>query len=245
MSFASLCFSRVSHLPRSRGCTSAHQRCIYTHTLTCPPPFFEVSPSIFLILLFLSPLFSEHPPFVPPVNFLAFSLRISIYSPLLTSLDQVSRTKSYRKKEREGRRKRGLNYLPHRPPASPPLSSPLPSQSVFTPIPRQHHRRAHDLRVEHPSVFNAAPLTRALSFRPFIFVTPLLPFSFLSLSPPPLPHFTLQTLGISISLNRILASISPPLSNSPLPLSRSEHVRPRVRARVPPRTCRGRVKPCV
>lgn len=220
-----------------------HKRTSQMHThINLSSPLFRSLPScISNPALSLSPLFSEHLPFVPPVNFL--SPRIPIYSPSLTSLDQVSRTKSCRKKEREGRRKRGLNYLPHRPPVSPPL----PSQSVFTPIPRQHHRRARDLRVEHPSVFNAAPLTRAFSFLPLILISPSPPFSFLSL-PPPLSLLISpfkRDLDLSQSHPCVRQSIPPPPSNSPLPLSHSEHVRPRVRARVPPRACRGRVKPCV
>lgn len=151
-----------------------------------------------------------------------------------------------RAKERGGGTKRGVKLPPSsekRPPASPPLSSPLPSQSVFTPIPRQHHRRARDLRVEHPSVFNAAPLTRALSFLPSSSSPLSLPFPFLSLSslpsPPRPPRLTLRTGSRSLSLNRILAFACPPLATpvrlSPLPPSRSEHARePRVRARPTP-----------
>lgn len=74
-------------------------------------------------------------------------------------------------------------------------------------------------------MFNAAPLTRALSFLPSS-LSHSYPFP-LSLSSPLLPHLAVQTdPSRSLSLDRIPCarlSISPPLSDSPLALSRAEH----------------------
>lgn len=118
---------------------------IYAHT-NLSFPLFPSLPSYISNPAFpFSLLISEHSFFffVPLVNSVAFCLRISISSPSLTSLDQVSRTKSRRERERErGKQKAGVKLPPSekRPTASPPLSTPLPSQSVFTPIPRQHHQ---------------------------------------------------------------------------------------------------------
>lgn len=66
---------------------------VHTRTPTYPPSFFGISPPIFLILLFLS-LFRTLPFLRSSSQFSRFlSLCISISSPSLTSLDQVSRTK--------------------------------------------------------------------------------------------------------------------------------------------------------
>lgn len=231
----SLSISLAYLVSLARVAAQAHTEMhVYAHTKSSAPlfsslPTYNSNPALSL------PLPSrEHPFFVSLVSYLAFFLCILISSPSLASLDQVSRKKS--RGEREGKIKKkgesaGVKLPPSsekRPPASPPLSSPLPSQSVFTPIPRQHHRRARDLRVEHPSVFNGgSSYARPLLSPPFIFVSLLPPFPFLSLSPPLFPHLTLRTGFRSLSLNRIPSSVPPPLSGSPLLLSRSEHVRGR------------------
>lgn len=229
----SLSISLAYLVSLARVAAQAHTEMhVYAHTNSPAPlfsslPTYNSNPALFL------PLPSrEHPFFVSLVSSLAFFLRISISSPSLASLDQVNRKKSCG--EREGKiKKEGESAGVKLPPSSEkrPPASPLPSQSVFTPIPRQHHRRARDLRVEHPSVFNGgSSYARPLLSPPFIFVSLLPPFPFLSLSPPLFPHLTLRTGFRSLSLNRIPASASsvpPPLSGSPLILSCSEHVRGR------------------
>lgn len=251
-----LYLSRVPHLRCSRNCTSAH-RDAYTRAHKLVLPLFPSLPSYISNLALSLSLFSSffRTPFLPSSGQFCFlppppsQFFLPRSHPLAKS---VERNRAERERERERRKEAGVKLPPSSVKRSlyPPLSSPLPSQSVFTPIPRQHHRLARDLRVEHPSVFNAAPLTRALSFLPSS-LSHSYPFP-LSLSSPLLPHLAVQTdPSRSLSLDRIPCarlSISPPLSDSPLALSRAEHEfgRGYARVRVPPRACRrGRVKPCV
>lgn len=215
---------------------------IYAHTNLSSPlfpnlPSYNSNPAVSFSLAFSKHFFSF---FVPLVSSLAFCLYILISSPSLTSFDQVSRAKSRRERERERRRKRGLNYLP-------PRSA------------HQHHHyhRSQSLLRSRASIIgelaiyawsipplttrltlSSLPLSLSRSYHPIA-----LPFSFYL---PLLSH--LLRNGISLTLNRNLPALAYP-SRHPYPtLLYPYTVRStfgRGYARVPPRACRGRVKPCV
>lgn len=235
----SLSISLAYLVSLARVAAQAHTEMhVYAHTNSSSPLFPSLPTYISNPALSLPLPSREHPFFVSLVSSLAFFLRVSISSPSLASLDQVSRTKSRGERERKIK-KEGESAGVKLPPSS--EKRPPASHHHY----HHHYHRSQSLLRSRASIIGelaiyawsippcltAAPLTRALSYRPpFIFVSLLPPFPFLSLSPPLLPHLTLRTRFRSLSLNRIPASASsvpPPLSGSPLPLSRSEHVRGR------------------
>jgi len=197
---------------------------IYTHTNLFSPP-------IFLILFFLS---SQLLFFVLLLDSPTFSL-ISISSPLPTSLDQVSRTKlrreREREREREKRRKRvklsprsALSAHQHHYSTIITTTNAVSLYSDPAPTPS-----ARDLRVEHPSVFNAAPSP----FCPYLCLARTLSL-FLSL-PFPL-RFLISLSKQDLELSHSIASLRPPVHlATPIRLFSSSSLfgarSPRVRAR--------------
>lgn len=115
-------FSRVSPSPLLAWLHKRTSRCIYTRIPTCSPPFSELlAPPVFLISfsLFLSL------PRLFQTLFLRFSRqlirRFCLSSsrfflpssrPLMTKSVRRNRAEKDSERVREGRRKRGLNYLP-------------------------------------------------------------------------------------------------------------------------------------
>lgn len=220
-------------------------RCIYTRIPTCPPPFFRVSPPIFLILLFVSLslaiLFQTPFPLTPGQSsrFSSSQFLLPRSHPLTKSVEQNSV-----EKEREGSRKRGLNCFPR------PRSA-LSTQQHHHHYHHHYHRSQSLLRSRASTIGELAIyawsippcLTRLLlrapsPLTPYLRLAHILSLSFL-ISP------SERDLDLSLtrsSYPRVLRlSISLPCSILlfPLPVARSERVR------VPPRACRGRAKPCM